>query len=120
MSNINLKYELIKFDEQTEVIKTKLKNYINNISNNPDDVKELNSNCFTMSNSKLSDNLILSPFYYDFRLQQKLLIDIINNHDFEQIYKRIKSIVEQEGIVTISGVKYVFNPTVVKYLKELI
>lgn len=94
-------------------------NMIQSLPDNPDIHRmEGAPNCFVMSSRNLNPKSF-SPFYYDFKLQYKKLIEIIDTANPIDISRTIETILRQ-GSYLKSGYTYShtykFNPTVIKNL----
>jgi hypothetical protein len=73
------------FEHRLGDLKKKIEEQIRSAPDNPR-IKRLGSRSFTMSFSeiKTSDDLILSPFYYDFKSQYEKIIEILNATTMER------------------------------------
>lgn len=99
--------------------------FINSIEEIP--VKRIggeNSGCFSVSASTvMSNNFILSPFYYDVKKQKETLIELVEkSRDFEFI-KVITEIAENgKRVIRSGGSSYhqIYAPNVVSALKTFI
>ena len=69
---------------------------INQVKGFPDNprIDRVNSKCFTMSISDLSDDLVLAPEYYDFRAQYEFVALALRATPLDKIGKTFREIVE--------------------------
>lgn len=58
--------------------------------------------CFTIKFSDLSEDSVLSPEFYDFELQNKLISAMVMNSDFDTIYSRLFYIKERGYLPNIT------------------
>lgn len=102
------------------------------IKQNPD-ITILNDSprCFTISVNKLSSTKILTPEYYDFELQGKLINAMIKNSTRTQILPKLHKIIktgflpniniESDGKILKSWEERIkINPTVIDCIKRVI
>ena len=80
----DLKTAIDNYNLACESIRSKLISEIMLFPDNPD-IKRMSSNCFTINSSNLSNSVILSPFYYDFKAQHEVLITLVNNLDYYKL-----------------------------------
>ncbi len=109
--------------KQIQHLKKKLYDSINELPDNPK-INRLNGNCFTIMSSDLSVDKVLSPEYYDFKLQYREIIKCIDKSRIETLDKVLNEIVKT-GIIKQSKIDggynlFKLNPTVIKYLKQLL
>ena len=78
-------------------------------------LKPLGSNCFTIKLSDLSEDLILSPQYYDFNWQFHLLINKLKSKGVEYFIPFVEKVVKDKKC---DG--YRLHPEVIKSLEEII
>lgn len=107
--------------KEMEQIKKEVIGIIDNLEQNPK-IKMLSKNCFVIRKNNLSNDLNLSPFYYNHKLQYEYISDIINNSRIENILSVLKNIIKtgwhKKAERTRNRVK--FCPEVINKLKTLI
>lgn len=128
---MDLQNEINKIDNIVSEIKHKINKELN-IQQNPD-ITILNDSprCYTIPISKLSPTSILTPTYYDFELQGKLINAMIENSEPKQILTRLQEIIktgflpnitiQSDGkIIKSSEERIKINPTVIDCIKRVI
>ncbi len=89
---VNIEAKIKQFKEEISILIKQSKENIKNLPDNPK-IKRLNSNCFTINKNDLDDNL--SPYYYDFKYQYKMIVDNLNVPNEKFIEKLDKIILEK-------------------------
>lgn len=80
--------ELRSLPSKVQVLRDEIKDLIKNLPQNPD-ITPAGSG-FTMSIRKLSPDMNLSPYYYDFKFQYEEIIKVIDNTQIENLDERVK------------------------------
>jgi AAA15 family ATPase/GTPase len=78
-------------------------------------LKPIGSNCYTIRLSELSEDLVLSPQYYDFLWQYDALLKKLREQSLESFKKTIETVI-QTG--KLNGQR--FHPDVIAVLKGLL
>ena len=99
-------------------IKQELTDIILTLPDNPK-INRISDRCFTISSADLSSDLCLTPEYYDFKRQYKLIVQIIQKNNVERAQTLMKDIIRKGSIHYLSGVYHRFHPDVVERLKVL-
>lgn len=104
-------------NSQSQLV-TELENLIRGLPDN-NKITRLGNNCFTIRHSDLSDSLILSPEYYDFKVQYEKLIKIVNETEFTKLLDVLASIIKRKHYLK-SGHNFIFHPEVINNLKNVL
>lgn len=81
-------------------------------------INRINDRCFTISNKDLSPDLCLTPAYYDFKKQYKLIVEIIEDEGATRAQSLVQEIIAKGSVRYCSKVTR-FHPGVVERLKAL-
>jgi len=104
--------------EDLKAAKQALIGTIHNMPDNPK-INRLNDRCFTISSADLSSDLCLTPEYYDFVRQYKLIIQIIDERSTDRAHKLLTEIIQKGSIHYPSNTYHRFHPDVVAGLKKI-
>lgn len=128
---MNLQNEIDKINDMDSDLRRRINEALD-IKQNPD-ITILNDSprCFTISVNKLSSTKILTPEYYDFELQGKLINAMIKNSTRTQILPKLHKIIktgflpniniESDGKILKSWEERIkINPTVIDCIKRVI
>lgn len=115
-----LKNSITDIEQRIEVIKNDLRNKIQSLPDNSK-ISRLKSGAFTISSKDIfaSKGTVLSPSYYDFKLQYKYLSEVIDNTNINNLFTTLDFIIVS-GTHKIGSNTMKFNPEVIAYLKEII
>jgi hypothetical protein len=104
------------------LIKRKIRQKIQSLPDNPN-IKRIpgTSNCFTMKISEILKDIdsTLSPEYYDFKYQYKIISKKIKNVTITGIENIIKKWIK-EGYIRDNEHRMKLHPQVIEYLKEIL
>ena len=81
-------------------------------------INRISDQCFTISVKDLSPDLCLTPGYYDFKRQYRLIVEIIEDNGTSRALTLIREIITNGSIRYHSEVTK-FHPGVVEHLKTL-
>jgi len=103
--------------ESIEIIRQKLNDLIMNLPDNPK-IHRLSDkvNCFVLRFKDLGNNW--SPFFHDFKLQYKMLVEIIDSTDAIHVNQKLEDIIEKESYFKDDHT-YKFNPAVIEHLTSI-
>ena len=103
-----------------ENVKQALIDIVLTMPDNPK-INRINDQCYTISSANLSSDLCLSPEYYNFKLQYRLIVEIIENNTIKKIQKLLNDIIHKGSIhyPTSARTYHRFHPDVVEHLKTL-
>lgn len=118
-----MKKEIQQITEQEDAIKRKLIAKILEQPQNPDiqPVKNDKVKAFTISSSIMfSHNLVMSPFYYDWREQATFIAELVENG--RSLYSSMNMLqkIATTHKIRVHNNTYVFHPSVCERLKEII
>lgn len=83
-------------------------------------ITRLSDQCFVMSSANLSNDLCLTPEYYDFKRQYKLIVKIIEECSIERIQSLMSDITRKGSVHYPSGIYHRFHPNVIKQVNLLL
>ena len=98
-------------------IKQALIDTISAIPDNPK-IDRINDQCFTISVKDLSPDLCLTPAYYDFKRQYRLIVEIIEDNGVSRAQSWMDEIITK-GSIRYHTERTRFHPDVVEHLKAI-
>ena len=101
-----------------ERIKQELFDLILDLPDNPK-INRISDRCFTISTKDLSNDLCLTPEYYDFKKQYQLIVQIIEESTVKRTKALMDEIIRKGSIRYTSNIHHRFHPDVVEHLKVL-
>ena len=109
--------------QREDEIKNKLVAYILDQPQNPDiePVKNSSIKAFTIRSSDIfSNNLIMSPFYYDWKQQAAFIAELVTNG--RSLYSSLDQLkkIATTGRLRVRNNTYVFHPEVCKRLLNIL
>jgi hypothetical protein len=87
--------------------------------NNPK-INRISDQCFTISVKDLSPDLCLTPGYYDFKRQYRLIVEIIEDNNVKRAQTLMNDIIRKGSIHYPARTYQRFHPDVVEHLKTLV
>jgi len=100
-------------------IKKQLTDIILTLQDNPN-ITRINNQCFIISSANLSNDLCLTPEYYDFKRQYRLIVRIIEECSTEKAQSLMNNIVNKGSIRYPSDIYHKFHPDVIKQVNLLL
>lgn len=113
---------LKEYKALSEKIKTELVNAVEAIPQNKN-ITPLGNGCFSVSFSEiLNNNGVMSPDYYDFDVQKKFLVEVLESdkRSFEKKIEILKEIAEKGKILSQGQHTIRFHPDVLAKIKEIL
>lgn len=87
---------------------------------NNHNITKISSQCFIMSSAHLSRDLCLTPEYYNFERQYKLIVKVIEECSTKRAQSLMNDIVSKGSIHYPSGTYHRFHPDVIKQVNLLL
>lgn len=116
----SIKTSIKELVEKIESVKVELKNKIESLPDNTR-INRLGAGSFTISSKDIfaSEGIVLTPSYYDFKLQYKYLSEVIDKTNINNLFTTLDFIIVSKTHKSGSNTMK-FNPEVIGYLKEII
>jgi len=114
-----LKSKVSNITKQIEAIKKSIIEEIKSFEQNSK-IEPLNNNCFTINIKDLSEDLNLSPFYYNYKLQYEYIAEVIEYTKIECILTVLMNIVKYGTHTKDRYETKRFNPIVIQKISDLI